>query len=45
MKEKDVNKTKAQEDKHEIEKQKKEEWLKKEKIKLVEQKKRVYELS
>ena len=39
MKEKDVNKTKAQEDKHEIEKQKKEEWLKKEKIKLVEQKK------
>jgi len=39
MKEKNVNKVKEQEDKHEIEKKKKEEWLKKEKIKMVEQRK------
>ena len=39
MKEKDVNKVKEQENKHEIEKKKKEEWLKKEKIKMVEQRK------
>jgi len=39
MKEKDVNKVKEQEDKHQIEKKKKEEWLKKEKIKMVEQRK------
>lgn len=39
MKEKDVDKVKEQEDKHEIEKKKKEEWLKKEKIKMVEQRK------
>jgi len=39
MKEKDVNKAKEQEDKHQIEKKKKEEWLKKEKIKMVEQRK------
>ncbi len=39
MKEKYVDKVKEQEDKHEIEKKKKEEWLKKEKIKMVEQRK------
>jgi len=39
MKEKDVDKVKEQEDKHEIGKKKKEEWLKKEKIKMVEQRK------
>ena len=39
MKAKDVDKVKGQEDKHEIEKKKKEEWLKKEKIKMVEQRK------
>jgi len=39
MKEKDVDKVKKQEDKHKIEKKKKEEWLKKEKIKMVEQRK------
>ncbi|MBU4349386.1 hypothetical protein KJ599_03590 [bacterium] len=39
MKEKYVDKVKEQEGKHEIEKKKKEEWLKKEKIKMVEQRK------
>jgi len=39
MKAKDVDKVKGIEDKHEIEKKKKEEWLKKEKIKMVEQRK------
>ena len=39
MKEKDVDKVKEQEGKNEIEKKKKEEWLKKEKIKMVEQRK------
>ena len=39
MKAKDVDKVKGQEDKHEIGKKKKEEWLKKEKMKMVEQRK------
>ncbi len=39
MKAKDVDKVKGQEDKHEVGKKKKEEWLKKEKIKMVEQRK------
>jgi hypothetical protein len=39
MKEKIVDRVKEQEDKHEIEKKKKEGWLKKEKIKMVEQRK------
>ena len=39
MKEKDVDKVKEQEGKNQIEKKKKEEWLKKEKIKMVEQRK------
>jgi len=39
MKAKDVDKVKEQEDKHGVGKKKKEEWLKKEKIKMVEQRK------
>ena len=39
MKEKDVDTFKDKEDKHEIEKKKKEEWHQKEKIKMVEQRK------
>lgn len=39
MKEKDVDTVKEKEDKHEIEKKKKEEWYKREKIKMIEQRK------
>ena len=39
MKEKDVNPTKERESQEEVGKKKKEEWLKKEKIKMVEQRK------
>ncbi len=39
MKEKDVNLTKERESQEEVGKKKKEEWLKKEKIKMVEQRK------
>ena len=39
MKEKDVDTVKEKEDKHEIEKNKKEEWHKREKIKMIEQRK------
>ena len=39
MKEKDINRRREKEGKGEIEKKKKEEWLKKEKIKMVEQRK------
>ena len=39
MKEQDVDTVKQKEDKHEIEKKKKEEWHQKEKIKMVEQRK------
>ncbi len=39
MKEKDVNPTKERESQKEVGKKKKEEWLKKEKIKMVEQRK------
>ena len=39
MKEKDVNPTKERESREEVGKKKKEEWLKKEKIKMVEQRK------
>jgi len=39
MKEQDVDTFKEKEDKHEIEKKKKEEWHQKEKIKMVEQRK------
>ena len=39
MKEEDVSRGKEKENKHEVGKKKKEEWLKKEKIKMVEQRK------
>ena len=39
MKEEDVGRGKEKENKHEVVKKKKEEWLKKEKIKMVEQRK------
>ena len=39
MEEENINRGKEKEDKHEVEKKKKEEWLKKEKIRMIEQRK------
>jgi len=44
MKEEDIDKIEEKEDKHEIEKNKKEEWHKQEKTRMAEQKKGIYEL-